>query len=377
MKKNQGITLIALIITIIIMLILVAVTIVILINTGIIEKAQDAADETELAYQRESMLGRNINIGGNVYNDIDSYIAHLRANRELHSWHRNGDVLTCSHCNATYNIGNGVCYTSERLGTTTITAEKSGLAQQAIDYGSNSYAVTQTVRADANTEWMVLGIEDANKNGNYETLLLTTKCATQDPIALYGAAAYNNWVDECNRIAKELYGDTARGMTIDDVNECLQCFPNKSYGTSNLTTKIKDLPDWSTLPNGSTPDGSVLGDNILNGYAYRMEWDSTYGYIASPNNGGIGSSIDSSMTDASVYTIFSEAPQNYGYWLACRGINRSYNDFQFGPGFVFNYYASSYSDFYMSNGNEYGTYGTYVGFRAVIPITKDLPKIER
>ena len=40
MKKNSGITLIALIITIIIMLILVAVTISIVINSGIIGKAQ-------------------------------------------------------------------------------------------------------------------------------------------------------------------------------------------------------------------------------------------------------------------------------------------------------------------------------------------------
>ncbi len=39
MKKNSGITLIALIITIIIMLILVAVTVSILINSGIIGKA--------------------------------------------------------------------------------------------------------------------------------------------------------------------------------------------------------------------------------------------------------------------------------------------------------------------------------------------------
>ena len=83
MRRERGITLIALIITIIIMLILVAATITILINTGIMEKAQDAADETELAYQRESMLGKNINIGGNVYNDIDSYLAHLKAKKGM------------------------------------------------------------------------------------------------------------------------------------------------------------------------------------------------------------------------------------------------------------------------------------------------------
>ena len=74
MRKNQGITLIALIITIIIMLILVAVTISIVINSGIIGKAQKAKQDTTAAYEREAKLGDNITINGVEYAGIDEYI---------------------------------------------------------------------------------------------------------------------------------------------------------------------------------------------------------------------------------------------------------------------------------------------------------------
>ena len=74
MKKEKGITLIALIITIVVMLILVAVTIRILIDSGLIGKARQAGEDTKTRYAEESRLGENITIDGTVYNSIDDYI---------------------------------------------------------------------------------------------------------------------------------------------------------------------------------------------------------------------------------------------------------------------------------------------------------------
>ena len=74
MRKEKGITLIALIITIIIMLVLVAVTISIVINSGIIGKAQKAKQDTTAAYESESKLGDNITINGVEYASIDEYL---------------------------------------------------------------------------------------------------------------------------------------------------------------------------------------------------------------------------------------------------------------------------------------------------------------
>ena len=74
MKKNNGITLIALIITIIIMLILVAVSISILINSDLIGKAKKAKGDTQSAYQQEQRIGESININGQIYNNIGDIV---------------------------------------------------------------------------------------------------------------------------------------------------------------------------------------------------------------------------------------------------------------------------------------------------------------
>lgn len=63
LRKNQGITLIALVITIIVMLILVAVTITMAVNGGLFEYARKAAGETEVKKEAEkdyTTLGKNM-----------------------------------------------------------------------------------------------------------------------------------------------------------------------------------------------------------------------------------------------------------------------------------------------------------------------------
>ena len=76
MKKNKGITLVALIITIIVMLILVTVTVSILINSNVIGTAKSAGERTKTAYGNESNFGESltINVDGSLYNSIDEYL---------------------------------------------------------------------------------------------------------------------------------------------------------------------------------------------------------------------------------------------------------------------------------------------------------------
>ena len=58
--KNHGITLIALIITIIVMLILVAVTVTMAVNGGLFEKAANAGRQTNEARDKELELAKRI-----------------------------------------------------------------------------------------------------------------------------------------------------------------------------------------------------------------------------------------------------------------------------------------------------------------------------
>ena len=80
MKTQKGITLIALIITIIVMLILVGVSVSVALNTGIFKSAQGAAKNTQLAREDETALSNGtINIKGQEGEiNIDDYVASLK-----------------------------------------------------------------------------------------------------------------------------------------------------------------------------------------------------------------------------------------------------------------------------------------------------------
>ena len=72
-KNQKGITLIALVITIIVMLILVAVTISMAINGGLFEYAKDAATRTEAEKANENTLGEgNVKVEGLFDNESTS-----------------------------------------------------------------------------------------------------------------------------------------------------------------------------------------------------------------------------------------------------------------------------------------------------------------
>jgi len=72
-RRKNGITLVALIITIIVMLILVAVSVQVVINSNLVGTAQDAGDRTEAKYQEEGNMSE-ITIENTTYESIDKYL---------------------------------------------------------------------------------------------------------------------------------------------------------------------------------------------------------------------------------------------------------------------------------------------------------------
>ena len=386
MKKNRGITLIALIITIIVMLILVAVSISVALNTGLFKSASDATKNWKTAQEEESNMP--IEIGGKKYNSIEEYLN--GGIKEEHNWKRTGDTLTCGHCNKTYTIGDVVDYTDSGAESTSITAEKAGgytgtsaLVNSGVKVASlklsNNFKIakasgpaqptkTQTIQKDENITWIVLGAEDSNNNGTNETLLITTKEPTTGTIILYGAAGYNNCIDEINRMCKELYGEEARGMTIEDVNNCLQYTPTGGtyldedgniQTTNNFTTKLNELPTeiWNLIKKFHyTPDGKNTEENfgevLLNAYWYKASENATF-------------------TNKEKEIIFGNTDGN-DYWLASRGVLANANDVSayFGPGYVEKGTANSYLYMFGSGLRELGGEKS---LRAVVPLKSDIP----
>ena len=74
MKEQKGITLIALVITIIVMLILVGVSITVALNGGLFTNAKDAANNTAEARNAELNLSNGkVTVNGEVKNVSDYY----------------------------------------------------------------------------------------------------------------------------------------------------------------------------------------------------------------------------------------------------------------------------------------------------------------
>ena len=378
LKNKSGITLIALIITIIVMLILVGVVVTVVIQSNLLGTAKTAGDKYKTAYEDESNMSQ-IEINGKKYDSIEDYLAGVESIPEIHNWVRTGDNIKCEHCNTSLTIGQKVNYTKTGAGSSSISEEKSGIAQAKTD--GQSWATdlgVQTIHKDSETKWVVLGVEDSNKNGTNETLLLTTQTPTTGKIRMYGYQPYNHAVEEINRMCKEIYGTDARGMTIEDVNACLQYtapagmyYQNSKWNSiGNLTTKLKDIPTWDAIKgNHQTPDGKnteeALGEYPLDGYWYVA--DSTVGAAT-----GVPVLPDSTTT-ATKTLIFGTNNSNR-YWLASRGVCADSDYAFFGPGAVIEGNARSVGVNYLfvSSG---GSYYLELPLRCVVSLRSDIPAV--
>ena len=359
--------------------------------------AKTAGDKYKTAYEEESNMSQ-IEINGKKYDSIEDYLAGVESIPEIHNWVRTGDNIKCEHCNTSLTIGQKLNYTKTGVGSSSISEEKSGIAQAKTD--GQSWATSlgdQTVNiASDDTKWVVLGVEDSNKNGTNETLLLTTETPTTETIRMYGYQPYNHAVEEINRMCKEIYGTDARGMTIEDVNACVQytapagmCAKNNSgtivYYTVPEGTKISDLGSsygniWTDIQNNArvidgtkkyftpscpegTTDSSVLGNIPVDGYFYVV--DSTVG---APEGIPV---LPDSTTNATKNLIFGDS-KNYVYWLASRGVFAGSDFARFGPGAVVGGRADSFYGLFTSRGNSSFN---ELPLRCVVSLRSDIPAV--
>ena len=412
MRKNRGITLIALIVTIIILLILVGVSVNLLIKGDLFGSAEKAVNGTNAKVEEEQTR----------VDELMGKLEDVNAKNSKHNWQYTDSTrakirCTCEKCKAfndgdstgrTLSIGQEIMYTATG-GTSSLSPEKSGGNEYVPDLsilGNNVKVAsletnknliiadlapvqeTQTISADSDTRWVVFGYEDNDKDGLNEVLLLTTEHPTTNKIYFYGAAGYNNAVDEVNRMCKELYGTNARGMTIEDVNRALGYtlaggmynLNSKWNTTGNLTTKLKDLGDmWTAITDyntnskagvfydpshteGISDSGAALGEYELNGYVYAI--DSTVDAPAEVPQ------VSSEISATAKAMIFGSSKTNYGYWLASSGVCAFSGCTGFGPGSVYRGFAYSYNGLFFSFG-EALDFGCCL--RPLVSLTSEIP----
>ena len=329
MKKCKGITLIALIITIILLLILVGVSINLAIKGDLFGSAEKAVDGTNAKVEQEQSR-------------VDELMGQLDR-VQVHNWVKSGDNVSCNHCGLYLKIGQEIKYKDTGADTATITTAKTG------------YSKDQTIEKGTDVQWVVFGVEDTNKDGINESLLLTTVKPTTTGVTWSDSILeYNNGETELNRICRELYGSDARSITIDDINSTLGYKPSgavyskivetvarttekprfkmvisqstdtttKNYEekictTGNFTTKLKELEVWDSIKSctvGTAGDtAEKYGDYTYNGYFYNVN---TSGNIIEPINSNSVGSVSGITRDMILGT-----DNSYSYYAATKMVS--------------------------------------------------------
>lgn len=268
-----------------------------------------------------------------------------------HNWKRTGDNLLCLNCGRKFVIGDYVDYKPDATSK-----------EIRIEKRESGHSENQTFTQQSESYWQVLGIEDGNKNGTNETLLLKMSAGTTTTLYLTGAEAYNNGIDIMNKIAKELYSSskygTARSINITDINNTLQYTPNGGLyydengvlkKTNGFNTKASELLIWEEVKKKGTytPDGENTESKLG---SYNVD-----GYYCNQNN---------AKTEVTKNIIFIN-PSGYTscYWIASRGIHFFDNFFiGFGVGNVRGNVARNNGTHFASNGQR------RYGVSSVMPI---------
>ena len=362
-KETNGITLIALVVTIVVLLILAGVSInMVLGENGIVTKAKDARDKTEQAKQNDlASMDQVVKDMDDILNDNGT---------------PGGDdtptetkTLVEAFNAGELKIGDYVEYKPTAGQTYTSATDENGWADQ-------------TYTVDTTTTWRVLGLSDDGSQ-----VLLTsgspikkdmnassTNDWDKDPyLYMKGAYAYVNCEKMLNDICAIYSTDlgTARSMTIEDINKaCGVKVENNTVYLESDTSKT-NIDGWK-----------VLGQT----YTYTASDYTPASYIDGKKNATAGETVTAtgyyyditSMTGTKIGNttlgslLFDKTTDdgNYAkvYWLASPGVGVDSSYAYFGPGFVGDFAGTGLNYFY-----SYGHWNAAWGaVRPVVSLKSDV-----
>ena len=225
MKKNvHGITLIALVITIIVLLILAGVSIAMLTGqNGILTQAQNAKDKTEYKNAEEKV---RLAVMGAMSDDGTLTVEKLRTDMANYGGTIEGETFPVTATvdgksftvNANGSVGEIVPAPEGLEVGTEVTYTPSGTYKWEAEYCSSNKTVgTDDVTIDSSTnnykisKWKVLDI----KNGK---VTLVPEAATSGTVYLGQAQGYNNGVKLLNDACSNLYGNASKGIEARSIN---------------------------------------------------------------------------------------------------------------------------------------------------------------
>ena len=364
-RQNRGITLIALVITIVVLVILATISINFLFGeNGLVTKAQQATQLTEEASAMEDMGIYLASVKGVEAQEenfrLADYLSNNIGNNGLEDFLNNGDGYGQVSYNGNKFLVNLTDYTYTYLGKSDGTVNRR--IEQVLGNNNESVPGISMVEAGAiETEdlgWRVLSV---NKDGSVN---LIANRNTGFEVSLSGINGYTNGVKALNEICSKLYGNleingvkviSARNANVED-------FYNVTYGVNSSRDIGKEYTSKKIQAYINTLD--VAND----GYSTEQ----IENYIDAGNTSGEQSSNTQMLVSSQGMTIKEVATRtakeetasmlNTGnnYWLATRNTN-SHWDSQSGE--IPDSEDERYEEYKMTYIRADGEYANYTIFK--------------
>ena len=343
-KGNEGITLVALVVTIVVLLILAGISLnLVLGQNGIISRAQDARNQTA---EGKTNTEKAINA---LTDEMEAYVKGNEGGSGNNGGNNGGTPADLSK----YNIGDEVAYTYDVVsGGYSLTAAKSGRSSD------------QTVVQSSTTlKWKII-----NKDESKGTIDIVSAEPTSNSVYFQGALGYNNGVYLINDICEKLYSNTAKGIkarsiNLEDMEKHLtdagftarNAYTNsnsgKKYGETKTYTSSKQYPKLyaSQIGAGITSTSVTKPDIVKTIDPYK---ESSKGYTT-PTAETSDTAGDSGLTVTQTYYYIPINEANYGaaaailansnyFWVASRYVDTYSSNAYFGLRYASTYMRASY-----------------------------------
>ena len=295
-KREKGITLVALVITIIILLILAGISISALTNQGLFTQAQNAKNLTEEKTAEENAI---------LANYLEQMEAITGGSKTLASKVQPGDYVT---------------YTPDPVNAATTTALLDEISTYSGSTANTSSTLKQEI-GETGLKWRVLDVVDGK-------VRLISELPTTSTVALKGYNGYNNAVYLLDKTCETLYSkagysEKVQNLKIEDIQNKMSTnytTIDSNYGqpftpSNKLYPSIFAQEEGQTITGITQPEtrlGLSKQTDSITGVNTAASWTVKYTYWSK-------SLAESDFTNPIYYNLFINNGSNYStYWMSSR-----------------------------------------------------------
>ena len=345
-RKMKGITLVALVVTVVVLLILAGVSLnLVLGENGIIKKAQEAAAQTDESSATESMSMyltglRLANVDGENFRLAD-YLSSNVGNDGIEDFLNNGDGYAQVAYKGYKYLVNLEDYTFEYLGKTDGNGVNRHIKQVLDNNNEDVPGIAMVEAGELETEdlgWKVLSV---NNDGSVN---LIANNNTGFEVSLSGINGYTNGAKALNEICSKLYGNLEiNGQKVKSARSAnLTDFYNVVY---QLNRKYEQGQKIQPVINTKDVENDGYSTEQISDY---IDASNTSGAQASNTNMLLASTSPTIRSIKSATSKISEDIRNTGnnYWLASRqtwyGYDSQGGKVQYSENIAYDCYAINY-----------------------------------